>query len=508
MTVPHPHTSDIQAVNLVTAGDYQFAVWLTGTVASAELRVGRIQRGAQRWGIDHDEYEFTSTPRTALGLPQTRDDDHLFPAIGVDGLGRLHVWANMHLDSMRYVRTADPHTADTWLSAAGWVDASSELSSVDVRNTYPMPIHYPDGTLQFWNRTGTVQTTSGKSDFHYWTRAPGGTTWGSRVTLFQGLSVPDAGGAGVPGSDASVDDVTNWSAYFTVPVVESARGPHPGRLHVSWVWRTRGPAPDERSNVLAAYGYSDDKATTWRAIDGTALTVPITPLNSAAARVPGSAFIQSISRSSNVVIANLDTTNHEIQVGDTVRVWVQDTTYNGDFTVALIGNPASSIGWFQVAANDPAGGTGTLTRYGEDINWGGLTVDETTGLPHMLVSEAGTGVRYIRRNPGNTAWLQTPVSNPFGGLVHIVRKNCFWLRGDLWMLTTTQPNSLRRQRLIRVTGTGNPAVTLSGVIGAGGWEPSADPEAYRRFGTVETLACDGDRPRVFTFGRNTRRAAA
>ena len=57
--VPHPHTSDIQAVNLVTWGGYQFAVWYT---VPGELRVGRIQRGVEPWGVDHDEYRVRFHP--------------------------------------------------------------------------------------------------------------------------------------------------------------------------------------------------------------------------------------------------------------------------------------------------------------------------------------------------------------------------------------------------------------------------------------------------------------
>jgi hypothetical protein len=87
---------------------------------------------------------------------------------------------------------------------------------------------------------------------------------------------------------------------------------------------------------------------------------------------------------------------------------------------------------------------------------------------------------------------------------------CFWLHGSLWMLKLTTPTNARRARLLRVTdGTGQ--LALSGVIGVPGtphsFVPAADPEAYRRFGTVEVLAPDGDTPRVVTFGNHARAVA-
>jgi len=487
-------------VNLLTAGVYQFAAWYD---LAGELHIGRVTRGVHQWGRDHQEYTFAGAPRTALGLPNDGTDQHDYPAIAVDGLGRLHLWANMHLAAtLRAVVSTAAHTTDGWLATAGWTSAAADFPGMQGSITYPTPITLADGRLWFYIRTGPAGSQSGRGDSYFWTRAAAGTSWAGPTTIFQGLSVPDAGGPGVPGSGPSVDDLTNWNAYPTNPVVESERSPHPGRLHMSWIWR--GLGADEDSNTLPSYGYSDDGGATWSAIDGTALTLPVTPLNSIAARFPGSAFVQSIQRESSLVFAALDTPNHGLEVGNQIR-YQGKASFNGIFTVAVVNG--SLLVWVQAGANDPAGGTGTLDLGDGYTNWGGLAVDDD-GLPHVVASS--NPVVYVRRNAANDAWVQSTIPNPLNGIIHLgLATNPPWLAGGLWMLKQSDPGHARRCRLYQITGgTGN--VVLSGAVGGSGsaFEPSMDPEAYRRFGTVEVLAPDGDSPRVFTFGNGARAVAA
>jgi hypothetical protein len=239
--------------------------------------------------------------------------------------------------------------------------------------------------------------------------------------------------------------------------------------------------------------YSDD--------DGT-LTLPITPLNSLAARIPGSAFVKSIARGSNIVVAEVDTDNHGIAAGNSVTVDVQDSSYDGTFTVGAVLTGPPRIAWGQAAADDASGGVGSITKT-EYVNGGGLAIDDQ-GLPHIIISLDPT--KYIRRNAANTAWVETSVANPLGGITHIDAKQTFWLRGALWMLTATEPGGFRRVRLIRIDGT--TSATLSGDVGPTGWEPCADPVAWRRFGTIEILSPDGALPRVYRLGDHARIKAA
>ncbi|MGH7342805.1 MAG: hypothetical protein ACREKH_20160, partial [Candidatus Rokuibacteriota bacterium] len=130
---------------------------------------------------------------------------------------------------------------------------------------------------------------------------------------------------------------------------------------------------------------------------------------------------------------------------------------------------------------------------------------DDSGLPHMLLADAR---HHIRRNDTNTAWVISALPGNIGGFNPASRfGGAFWLRGDLWGLCMSLPSGDARQRLFQITGDVHPTICLSGLTSAG-WEPCLpDPEAWRRFGTIETLVPDGDKPLVFTFGNHARMVA-
>jgi len=118
-------TGYVNAPTLTTWGDHQFAVWYD---LAGELHIGRIERGTQTWGVDHDEYTFAGSPRTTLVLP-VEDDDHNFCTLAVDGLGLIHVWANMHTDSpILSVKTTTPQDPHDWPLTAPSPPAASSLA--------------------------------------------------------------------------------------------------------------------------------------------------------------------------------------------------------------------------------------------------------------------------------------------------------------------------------------------------------------------------------------------
>jgi hypothetical protein len=496
MVIPETIGPSSEAINLVTWGDHQFAVWYT---LAGELRIGRIERGVQRWGIDHDEYQFAGTPRTTLALP-VANDGHNIAAIAVDGLGKLHVWANMHANPMRAVATTASHDTDGWLADAGWATAVSAFSGSGNSVTYPFPCQLSDGSLIFYARAHNG-ATSGAGNSNIWRRASDGTVWTGPTMLFQGLAVPDAKGPGIPG-DTSPDTEFNWNAYPSGPLyVESSRTPHPGRIHMCWVWRVFGLV--ERLNVLMSYAYSDDQGVTWHAVDGTPCTLPFTPINNLACRIPGHARINTIARDSTIVVADLDTPNHGLTIGTQIDVQVQsDPTFDGTFTVAGVGNPLpTSVAWLQAGANDSAS-WGYVGR--DDYQNGQAVTVDDDGNPHIIVSQTDTW--WVRHN--GTTWEQTIIPQPLHGVTHTNAASAVWFRGDLWLLKggTTGP-TVRRPYLYNVTGNG--VIVMGGpVASTGGHEPSYDREAYRRFGIIEVLTCDGNRPRVFTFGEHTRISVA
>jgi len=502
-TPPNTITGAGGNVNLTSTATHQFAVWYDLT---SELRIGRIQRGVQRWGVDHQEYTFAGAPRTALGLP-VDTDEHKFPAIAVDGLGKIHVWANMlgvAGEGVRAVVTTAAHTADGWLATAGWTSAAAGFPSSDVSCTYPNPVTLADGGLWFYLRTGPINSSAGHSDQHFWTRTPAGTSWSARTLFLQGLSVPDAGGPGVPGSPAGTDDLTNWNAYISMPFVESPRSPHPGRLHLLWLWRETTLV---EVDVLMSYGYSDDGGVTWRAADGTLLTLPVHPLNSVAVRVPGSALIRSVARASNIVVATVDTPSHGIVAGDSIRVKAQDSSYDGTFSVFAVGSPGpNDVIWVQAAANDPAGGVGSITKTQYATTSWALAVDGD-GYPH-IVHKNESFIQFHTYWTG-TAWVRESIPNPLSGVLLLHLAGAVWLSGrGLRILGLGDPTNSIRARLWEFP-TGGSTVVMGGHMGTSvDFGPSIDPEALRRFGTIEILVPDGNTPRVVTHGNHARFGAA
>jgi len=497
MTLPHVTTGQELAVNLISDGDYQFAVWYSLT---GELRVGRIQRGVHRWGINHQEYEFAGAPRTTLALPVAADE-HNYPAVAVDGTGKLWVWANMHNNVLRAVKSTTAHTTGDWLATAGWTSATGDFPSVATRCTYPYPVRRPDGSLWFYLRNGDGITSSGNSDSFYWTRTAGGSTWSARAMLLQGLSVPDAGGPGIPGGDQTVDDITNWNGYPTI-YLEPPEGPYPGRFHMAWAWRE---VPTAEVNVLPAYGYSDDGGVTWKAVDGSILSAPIHPLNSVAARIPGAALIRNMARTANVVTAEVDTAAHGIVVGNSVRVLAQDSGYDGTFTVASVLTSPPRVTWSQTAADDAAGGVGSVGRVDLSISNIKPCVD-ALGRPHVYVIDMNNDKWQFYYD--GTTWIREVVGDTLAGFTQVRPSGCLWFQNALWVYGLAQPpNTARRGRLWRVPS--SVSVCLSGDLGhTADYSISVDPEAWRLRASVEVLAPDGDSPRVYTFGRGPRFAAA
>jgi len=483
--VPNSITGFNNGIDLVTHGDYQFAVWWT---IAGELRIGRIERGVQIWGVDHDEYEFAGSPRTALACP-VEADEHNYCAVGVDGLGRIHVQANMHMDTMRAVKSVDPHTSDTWLATAGWASATSDFPSIGSSCTYPMPLPLSDGTLWFLCRDVGV---AGRGDTHFWTRGPAATTWSAATFIFQGIDVPGV-------TDSGLNDRTNWSAYPILPYIEAPGEANPGRMHMFWTWRTDTIADD----VLPGYTYSDDQGTSWKAIDGTGLTLPITILNNHVTRIPGSAYFTTLARSGNVVTAEADSAAHGYSVSDVIGVWAVDDTFTGSFTITSVGTPnVTSVRWSQTAADDASGGPAVSTR----TLWsnGGATAVGEDGLPNCVLTGSGSRI-WVRHN--GTAWTQSNVTNPLAGqTIHSRPGGMFWHRGAFWFLANGAPSTTRRPRLWRLDGQAQ--VCMGGNTGPSDWEPCPDPEAWRRFGVIETLTPDGNKPRVTTLGNHARATAA
>ncbi len=335
-TLPVSITANPIGQNLISTATHQFAVMLT---AAGGVRVGKRALGAPTWEI----HDMAGADATELGVPVDLTDEHHFPVIAVDGNGRLHVWANMHVDPLRYLVSVDPGEIDNWVVGA--------LPGVGTRITYPLPAMLLDGSMWLLLRDSNVGGP-GRSDSHYWRRTAGGTVWTGPTQMFQGVSLPG-------GSDGTVDDETNYSAYPTVPFVEDRAGV--SRIHLGWVWRQYGadalaPGGDAgRTNILPSYAYSDDSGVSWKARDGTALTLPISPLNNPACQTgmvsSGEGYLNgggvTVDAAGDPHIVMSSAPNYHIYWDPTLAEWAQEIVADPLEGVNIAG--IANVYWFEGA---------------------------------------------------------------------------------------------------------------------------------------------------------------
>lgn len=518
------HISQAQpAVNVYTSGEYQFASYWR---LDGALVVARRHRPTETFGVNHDQVVIAAgsgAAATELDVP-VHDDEHNYCSIFVDPQGRIHVWGNMHNDPLRYVRSNASHTTDGWLNAStGW--SAATMPTEETNHTYPTPVFLRPGHVTnehafFYIRGGDGGTRSGMTNAYNWWMDDSG-NWSAKRLFFQGLSIPGAAfgggtgsGTGFPGP--ATENLTNFSPYPTNFHIEEDDRPHPGRMHMSWIWRHTGTGqepsgefPDARSNFLPCYAYSDNNGRNWNSIDGTALTIPITPLNNLAARIPGGARIVSISRSQDfggLVIAVLDQPAAVAGIANGNHVFVFNDThsFDGEFDIVNSGAGAggdNNVAWLQAGATE-TGQVGTITRQNY-LNWGSICTD-LNGMPHIIASLSST--RYIRRNASNTAWTESSIANPFNGQMYTVKMEAFWIRNQLWGATMSSDPE-RRVIIQRLTGPNLPEVKqLSDIMGGSGWDVSRDQVAYYLHGSCEIIAPRGDTIRLAAYGGSHRLA--
>lgn len=257
-----------------TAGVYkQFSVHVTGT---QELIVGqRVYKGL--W----TSRQLSGPERTPLNLPAD-GDDHNFFTIGIDHNGIIWIFGNMHAGgfgvdyTMLGVKSAAAYSigaADT-----GFVDAFAGSAGMQGYTgptndsagwTYPHQIRMLDGTLLLCMRQGVAGLGN---QYLFKIPATGASTWQQVGSAF----IVGAGNFYPPTPSTHRAETSPYTCY---PFV-SADGPNPaGRLHLAWIWRTLTSGAGSSDNYKPSYAYSDDIGVTWKAIDGSAVTLPITVNN-------------------------------------------------------------------------------------------------------------------------------------------------------------------------------------------------------------------------------------
>jgi len=214
--------------NLVTAGRYQFAVWVD------ERRhpvVARRLRTSAKW----EHYDLARVPGNPLNAP-TAEDGHNFYSLAVDSRGYLHLSGNHHADPLNYIRSTRPWDITSW-RAASVVGANEDVV------TYPKFLQLPNRTLFFLYRDGSP----GNGDT-YLSRYDAQTQrWRRLHKLVDGKS-----------------DGLNF-----YPNHVSTRD---GQIHIMGVWRGNDGAHTNRD---VTYFRSADGGQTWSHADGKRQPVPV-----------------------------------------------------------------------------------------------------------------------------------------------------------------------------------------------------------------------------------------
>jgi len=166
------------------------------------------------------------------------NDAHGGPAIWVDGEGYYHITYGSHASAQKHVKSTNPSDISSW----------EAQSDIDPYATYPQIVEL-DSTLYLFYRAGGHD-----NDWVYRTSTDGGNNWSDETTVL----------------DSTSENV--WYVSF--------RKGKDGKIHVAWVWKdesnslgTSEPEYYQRYNVY--YMYRDNNGS-WKNIEGTTLTLPIT----------------------------------------------------------------------------------------------------------------------------------------------------------------------------------------------------------------------------------------
>ncbi|KMS57231.1 BNR repeat-containing protein [Sphingobium cupriresistens] len=166
-------------------------------------------------------------------------DSHKYIALALDGHGRLHMAANMHVSPLNYHIMAQPGQIDTMTRAPFLVEPEQES-----RVTYPEFLHLPGGDLVFKFRDGR----SGNGNTLYYCYDDSERNWRNLT----GAPILDGGG--------------ERNAYPVGPVLSED-----GWFHLVWVWRETRMA---ETNHSLCHAMSRDLVH-WQRANGKPLTLPI-----------------------------------------------------------------------------------------------------------------------------------------------------------------------------------------------------------------------------------------
>lgn len=167
-------------------------------------------------------------------------DSHKYIALALDGHGRLHMAANMHVTPLNYYIMAQSGRIDTMTRMPCLVEPEQES-----RVTYPEFLRLPSGDLVFKFRDGR----SGNGNTFYYCFDDDNRSWRNLT----GAPILDGDG--------------ERNAYPVGPILSGD-----GWFHLAWVWRETRMA---ETNHSLCHAMSRDLIH-WQKANGRPLTLPIT----------------------------------------------------------------------------------------------------------------------------------------------------------------------------------------------------------------------------------------
>lgn len=199
-------------------------------------------------------------------------DDHYALAVGVDSQDRIWIAGNGHSDTIRAVRSSAASISswtDPYSGGGGSYPFFTGLTGLN-QHTYHHFARMANGDLLWFTDQEESTVSSRGRDYLMARLASGaGTTWVKVLSTWEfAQSI-----VGTPFVDAD-------RVY-----VNSVRPTADGKLHVCGAWRTDDD--NAESQIAAFYVWADQSdLTTWYAVDGTAMSMPLTFANYTAAHVP------------------------------------------------------------------------------------------------------------------------------------------------------------------------------------------------------------------------------
>lgn len=221
--------------SVCTAGGFLYAVWYQPSPVNLIIGKRPLTGPAPRW----QTFDLSTIAGNPLIMPPV-EDSHQVASLIVDDDGHIHIVANIHGGSLRYVRSTSPHDITAWTTPGMIGTEESQMS-------YPRFALHPDGDVFFLYRDGT----SGNGD-NYLLRYDG-STWTRVGKITQGKPTENF-----------------YENRFVID--------RDGVLHISGCWRP-GAGNSVNANNDLHYMRSADKGATWTAIDGTAVTMPLVHAN-------------------------------------------------------------------------------------------------------------------------------------------------------------------------------------------------------------------------------------